>query len=39
MCGALRNVWYRQMGNVFEFVLMLVVGSILLMTLIAGPHL
>lgn len=39
MSGASQSVWCRQMGSVFEFVLMLVVGSILLMTLIAGPHL
>ncbi len=39
MSGALRNVWYSLMGSIVEFVLMLVVGAILLMTLIAGPHL
>lgn len=39
MSGALRNVWYSLMPSIVEFVLMLVVGSILLMTLIAGPHL
>lgn len=39
MSGALLNVWYSLMPSIVEFVLMLVVGSILLMTLIAGPHL